>query len=58
MKNTYDDVINDIINTKNYRIVIPVRQKILTKTESRRLTINRDIMKNASDDVIDDVINT
>ena len=58
MKNTSDNVIADVINTKHDRIVIYVEENILTKLEFRKPTIGRDIMKNTSDHIINDVINT
>ena len=58
MKNASDDVIDDVINTNNYRIVTHVRQNFLNKFVSRRLAIGRSIMKNTSDDIINEVINT
>ena len=51
-------VIDDVINIKNYRIVLHVRENILTKFEFRRPTAGKDIIKNEGGEVINDVINT
>ena len=48
VKNTSDDIINDVINAKNYRNVTHVGQKIFNKFYYCRTTIGKSSFDSAS----------